>query len=334
MRNHFSLAVAVFVTAVLSTPLMQLATAAEQSLLAVVNEQAITSRDIESQIKLNSVLGGSQSTSRKKALDDLVDQIVKIGEASRYKFEPSERDIDGRIAEIAKGLGTDGAGLQARIEKQGISLPALRQYVAAQISFARLIRFKYKVDFKVTDAEVDSKLAEIKAEINGRIQKVMKDPRMQPIQVASLIEINFPIEQADTGMDQLLQSRALEANQYISKFTGCKAAKSAAQGIFNVKITKQFDADMRKIPKPLRAALEKRGPGSAIGPMRSKAGIQVLAYCGQRTIKQDVPKVALPTRDQARQILLNERYEAVENKYLAQMRRGAIIEYKDAAVLQ
>jgi peptidyl-prolyl cis-trans isomerase SurA len=307
-----------------------------QSLLAVVNDQAITSLDIEQQIKLNAVLGNSNTgaASRKRALDDIVNQVVKISEAKRYKMAPSDSDIDARIAEIGKGLGTDGDKIENRLDKQGISMAALRQYVAAQISFARLIRFKYKAEFTATDAEIDRKSAEIKNDLDSRISKVMNDPRMRPVTVASMIEIIFPIEKTETGMEQLLQSRALEANQYLAKFNGCKTAKAAAAGIFNVRVSKSFDADMSKFPKPLKAMLDKKRPGSAVGPMRSKDGIQVLAYCSQRTINPKRPNAPMPTREQISRAVVNEKFDAVEQKYLVQMRKNAIIEYKQTSALQ
>ncbi len=317
----------------LAASLSTIAVAAEQRLLAVVNDQPVTSLDIDQQLQINRVLGARQ-TDRKQALESIINQVVKIEEAKRQRMQPSEADIDARVGEIAKGLGTTMDGLEGKLGKQGITVGALRQYVSAQISFARLLRFKYKANVEATNSEVDRKMAEIKSDLDGRISKAMADPRMKPVKVASLLEVTFPIDATDTGADQLIQARAAEANQYIGRFKGCKAAKAAAAGIFNVQVGKQFDADMSRLPKQLSGVMQQKGPNSAFGPMRTNKGIQVIAYCGQRTITPPRPKAQLPSRQQVEQAVLSEKFDSVEQKYVAQMRKNAIIEYRNASNAQ
>ena len=71
-------------------------------------------------------------------------------------FAPTEKEIDTRLAEVAKGLKTDDKGLRGKLKAQGISVAAMRQYLAAQIAFGRLFRGKYKVDLDARHAEVDT----------------------------------------------------------------------------------------------------------------------------------------------------------------------------------
>ena len=42
----------------------------------------------------------------------------------------------------------------------------------------------------------------------------------------------------------------------------------------------------------------------------------------------------MPTRQQVENVVLNEKYGAVEQKYVALMRKNAIIEYKDQSYAQ
>ncbi len=303
---------------------------ASQGLLAVVNDQPITSYDVQQQINLDKLFQGRQ-TGFKQALNDIINQVIKIAEAKRYHMEPSDSDISSRLEEFAKGLKTDNIGLEGKLKAQGITLDALRRHITAQISFARLLKYKYHDAIEAKPGDVDRKLAQIRADINTRVSKVMSDPRMKGVQVISLLEIDFPID-AEPGTEaQLLQSRAIEANAFIGKFKGCNSAREAASGIFNVKIGKVLEADSSKLPQQLRDALVSKGVGSAIGPMRSKQGIQVLGYCGTRRVTPPKPQVTMPTRSQVEQAVLNEKFDSVEQKYVVQMRKNAIIEYKDAA---
>jgi peptidyl-prolyl cis-trans isomerase SurA len=201
--------------------------------------------------------------------------------------------------------------------------------VAAQIAFARILNGKYKVKIKVEPAEVDKKYAEIKQDFEQRVSTIMNDPRMKAVQVYNIIEIDLPVEAADDAM--LLQARAVEAIQFMKNFKGCNTARAAASGIFNVKIGKPIDAVAAKIPKPMKRALDKVGPGKAMGPARGPKGIQVIGFCSKRTIQPPKPKYELPTRQQVEAAVSNEKYDAVEEKYLKVMRKAALIEYKDPA---
>ena len=310
----------------------QFAGAQESVVIATVNDVPITTFDIDQRIRLLEILGqGGAKPDRRKIANSLIDDVVKIAEAKSNRMDATEADIDDRLKRMAGGLKTDQAGLTAKLKGQGISMTALRDYLAAQMAFGRLLNVKYKEKVEADPAAVDQKMAAIKSEINGKIAKVMADPRMQPITVYSIMEINFPVEGNDP---QLLQSRAIEAGQYLQRFKGCGSAKSAASGIFNVKVGKKIEADGKRLPKQLKALFDSKGPGNAYGPMRSQNGIQVVAYCGTKKITPPKPNAQMPTRQQIENVVLNERYAAVEQKYVSLMRKHAVIEYKDQSYAQ
>jgi peptidyl-prolyl cis-trans isomerase SurA len=317
---------------VIALGLAPLAYAQDQKVIVTVNDLPITSFDVTQRINLWKLVGGGGDNSRKRALNELIDDIAKVEEAKKYKAEATEKEIDARLAEVATGLKTDEKGLQAKLRAQGVSLTAMRQYLAGQIAFGRILRGKYKVSVDATPAEVDRKLSGYKAEIDGKVRKFMADPRMQPITVYEIQEITFPVEGELTP--EVLQSRAIEANAYLSKFKGCKSARAAAEGIFNVRVGKRIEADGRKLPQQLKAVLDKTNPGRAIGPMRSQGGMQVLAFCGRRKIEPKKPTVQYPTRKQAEAAVLNEKYAEVVTKYSSQFRKGLMIEYRDPSYAQ
>ncbi len=320
--------VALCVTA-LAAPI---AAAANQGVIATVNDKPITSFDIDQRLRLLKILGAKQDGDRKKALQAMIDEVIKIGEAKKYNAAPSDKEIDAQLLRMAKGLDTDGEGLRAKLKKQGIALSSLQQYVAAQIAFGRILSGKYQVQIKVEPAEVDKKMAEIKKDFEQKVGAMMNDPRMKPVEIYTILEIDLPVETADDPM--LLQARAIEANQYIQNFKGCGNARAAASGIFNVKIGKKIDAVAAKIPKPMKQALDRVGPGKAMGPARGPKGIQVIGFCGKRTIKPPKPNYVMPTTQQVENAVSNEKYAAVEEKYMSQMRKLALVEYKDATYAQ
>jgi peptidyl-prolyl cis-trans isomerase SurA len=314
------------VTLVLAFLLLQFCPtlAQDQKVLVTVNDKPITSYDVDARVNLWKLLGGNSKLSRKTALNDIIDDIAKVEEAKRIRAEATDKDIDERLARVAKGLNTDAAGLKAKLKKQGISMAAMRQFLEGQIAFGRLLSSKYKEKVEVTDAEIDAKMGEIKASVNGQLAKIKADPRMQPITVMEIMEISFPVDNAD-----VLTARAAEAAQYSSRFKGCKSAKAAASGIFNVQIGKKIEADSKRVPAQLKAEFNKVGPGKVIGPFRTAKGLQLWAYCGSRKISPTMPKAKLPSRDQVKSSLVNEKYDAVNAKYGKLFRKNLLIEYRD-----
>ncbi len=308
--------------------------AANQGIVATVNDQPITTMDIQQRLQLLKVLGERAQTANpnKAALKMMVDEIIKIAEAKKYKMEASDRDIQAQLGRMAKGMKTDPKGLEAALKKNGIETKSLQQLVAAQIGFSRILNAKYKVKFTVEPGAVDKKMGEIKTELQQKVTTILKDPRMQPVQIYTILEIDLPVENKDDPM--LLQARAQEASQYLAKFNGCASAKAAAEGIFNVKIGKKIDAVAAKLPPPMKKALDGVGVGKAVGPARGPKGIQVIGFCGKSVAQPPKPKYTLPTREQVEAVVSNEQYAAFEEKYMVEMRKHAYVEYKDTSYAQ
>lgn len=322
------LAAALAATVLTSSSALSPLRAEPGGIVAVVNDKPITQRDITLRITLMKVLGGAKAEQMtpRGALRSLIDDQVKLNEAGRLKLVPTDTDISSRIDRISKSMGMSSAELIGKLKAKGISEQSFRDYMSASTAFSQMIAMKYQANVSVTDAEVDAKFNEIKEKADGQIAKIMNDPRMKPVTVYTILEINLPVE----GDDQfLLQGRAVEAQQIMARMKSCGGAKAAASGIFNVKIGKTLQADASKIPPQMKQALDKAGQGRAIGPIRSKQGIQLLALCGVRKMTPPKPDFKMPTRDQVKNAVINQKYDAIEESFLKTIRGKVYVEYRD-----
>jgi peptidyl-prolyl cis-trans isomerase SurA len=303
------------------TPLpMAIAAVENRGVVAVVNDQPITSFDVEQRIKLTSVLGSGRKLSRKEALEILINDVLKRTETARVKATMTEEQIDAAIERLAKGSGTTIEGLGTKLKTAGITMKALRTQLMTNMSFNRVLIAKYKIKPNVEDADIDRKLAQIK-----------QDPRLKPIAILELREITLPIDKSagELFVNQMLQSRALEARQIQKKYKGCNSLDDAVSGIFNVHVGKVMQAQADRMPPDMRAVLDKAGTKTLIGPLRAKQGLQLIAYCGKRTIAPEAP-----TREQVQRMLTEQAYDVYEEKYLRDLRRTALIDYKDPTLEQ
>jgi peptidyl-prolyl cis-trans isomerase SurA len=295
------------------------ATAENRGVLAVVNDQPITGFDVEQRIKMTSVLGSGKKLTRKEALELLINDVLKRAETTRLKATLTDEQVDAAVERLAKGSGTTIEGLEAKLKTVGITMKALRAQLLTNLSFNRVLVAKYKIKPHVEDAEIDRKLAQLK-----------QDPRLQPIQIFELREISLPMQSTgELVVTQLLQSRLMEAQQIQQKYTGCAKANEAIAGIFNIRISNVLQVQADKLPGKMRETLEKAGTKTLLGPMRAKDGIQLIAFCGKRMIAPEGP-----TREQVQRMLTEKVYDTYEEKYLRDLRRTALIDYKDSSLAQ
>lgn len=331
MKSFFKL---VLLALLLAPGAMGPAAAQNKGVIVVANDLPITDYDITQKLNLLKVLGTDVSgASRKEILNSLIDDVVKIAEAKRLNAAPAAGEVNGQISRIAKSLKLDSESLLSKLKGRGVDAEFFRRYVSAQIGFNRVLGIlKIKPqESKVSDADVDSKMAEIKGKANAQMNKILADPRMKPITVLSIVQYDLPVESDDPG---LLQARAVETQQVIKQFTGCRNPRAASAGVFNVKVGKVVEADASKVPAELRQALTSKGPGHAIGPLRGKNSLQVIGYCGSRKITPPKPKFDMPTREQVRNSLENDKFSSVERQVLKDARKRVYIEYRDKSYAQ
>jgi peptidyl-prolyl cis-trans isomerase SurA len=312
---------AALLAAIVALPLSCAAAAAVENkgVVAVVNDQPITSFDIEQRIKLTSLLGSGKKLTRKEALEIAINDRLKRAETTRLKATLTDEQVEAAVERLAKGSGTTVEGLQAKLKAAGITMKALRAQLLTNLSLNRVLVAKYKIKPHVDEAEIDRKLAQLK-----------QDPRLQPMQIFEIREITLPMQATgELIVSQMLQARAIEAQQIAQKYTGCASANDAVAGIFNVKIGRVIQVQADKLPEKMRATLEQTGTKKLLGPMRAKEGIQLIAFCGKRMLSPESP-----TREQVQRMLTEKAYDTYEEKYLRDLRRTALIDYKDPSLEQ
>ena len=78
------------------------------------------------------------------------------------------------------------------------------------------------------------------------------------------------------------------------------------------------------IPAELRKVLESVEVGRLTAPEATKLGIEMFAICAKKASAAD----NTPGKRQARDTIMNERYEQRSKQWLQELRRGAMFEYK------
>ena len=93
-----------------------------------------------------------------------------------------------------------------------------------------------------------------------------------------------------------------------------------------MQITRPIQADSRRLPTQMRTSLRKAGTKKLIGPLRTRSGIQLIAFCGTKRIE---PNKA--TRQDAKNVVENAKFGQADDNVLRNRRRNACIDYNVAS---
>lgn len=291
-----------------------------QGVAATVDDLPVTNFDISQRINLENALGSRLSAdfaTRKRILETLVNEKVAKSKASKVNFKIPDKDLEKRIDDMVGRMKVSRTALVQRLGDKGVDQGTLKN----QIEGSMYIRWVMSQQNQATKVEVDE------AAVDAKYNEIISDPRLKPVTVITLQQVDLPVEKTTEAMrQQLLYARSVEGQQIMQRYKGCRSLRAASKDVFNVKIGKRLEADLGKLPAPLRKALREAGTRKMIGPIRGPSGIRLIANCGTRKITP--PR---PTREQVKASLRNERYEAVIRQAMAEARKDSFVDYKDPA---
>lgn len=134
--------------------------------VAVVNNRAILSSDVDEEMRL-SVLEprGSEPETRASALQRLISRTLiqqQIRQEDALAVEPSQKDIDGRVAELRRNLPmcvqahcTSDAGWAAFLSAHGLTALDVQNYMRARSEILGFIENRFRAGIRVPQEDVE-----------------------------------------------------------------------------------------------------------------------------------------------------------------------------------
>lgn len=281
-------------------------------LIAVVNDEAITEYDLDQRVRLNKTLNGVQGSSRKlrqAALTELIDNILKRQEAKRLKLGVTAAEIDASYQRMSERAGVTKEAWALRLKSGGVTIKTIKQEIDASLSWRRVVQTRFGRRIQVENTDIDREY-----------QKALGAPKKSQ-RFYVIRRLILPLK-PDASEIQV-SITADKAKQLMAKFRGCGRIKQAIAGLGRVKIDRPQTIPVSEAPSDLRQALNKVGPGKAIGPGRTKDGVFIIGYCElKRVEEQEV------TREAVEQRLLYRKFDRIGAQFLGDLKRDAVIEYK------
>lgn len=279
-----------------------------QQIAAFVNGEPITALDVDQQTRIIEAFT-RRRPSRKEALDELVDQKVKISQAKRLNIDISEADVDREFATMARRVGRSAADLTAAFGQSGINVASFRFKLRADLAWRDVLQKMSPGAFQVRDADVVAALV-------ARGQQ----PTSKAVQY-TMRQIVFVVPRGST--DAARAARLREAESLRAKFSDCERDLQLAREYREVVVKDPVIRISTDLPQRLRELLEKTEDGRMTPPEPTPSGIEVVAVCGRKDTVAD-----LGSRNEIREQLLSQRVENQEKRILENLRRQAIIDYR------
>lgn len=280
-----------------------------QDVVALVDGEPITALDIEHRTKFLQ-LSNSKPASRQEVIDGLVDEILEIKEAHRFSIDVPKSEVDTAYANVADHMGIDTAKLTQSLEKGGASADTLRQRLKAQLAWSALIRGRYKASLEVADSDVEAALQLHKSEDKN---EVGYEYTLRPIVL--IVPRGAP--------DAAFEARKRDADALRIRFQTCAEGIPFARALSEVAVRDEVMKFSADLPAELRGILDKTDVGHLTPPEQTSEGVQMFALCSKRETKNETPG-----KKEARDELFQKKFGAQAKRYLAELRRGAMIEYK------
>jgi peptidyl-prolyl cis-trans isomerase SurA len=284
-----------------------------QTVVVMVNGEPITDFDIEQRSKLD-LLSTHKQPAREEVINELIDEKVKIKEAKKYGVDPTSADIDQTYSQVSQRMRITPDQLTASLEKQGIRPDTLRQKLKTDLVWGSLVRGRYKEKLQVGEKDVNDA---VKAEGGDDAQQSDAfEYRMQPVVLI------VPHGSAQST----IELRQKDAETLRSRVETCEQANQYFKSMPNAAIREPVIRTSADIPANLRKILDDTPIGHLTPPEVTKQGIEMVALCGRKPTTIDTPK-----RKEMRDKMYQKKYEATSNAYLAEIRKAAMIEYRQGA---
>jgi peptidyl-prolyl cis-trans isomerase SurA len=274
---------------------------------ALVNGAPVTELDITQRIKLLQIMT-HKPVSRQDALKALVDDQLKIFIAKRYSVGASDKDVDTAFARMADHSHLTPKQMEEQLSRQGLSLSALKLKLRADIGWNNMIRGKFGSSLQISDADIRSALK----------NEPDKDKEAAESKVYTLYPITFV---APAGAPD--GARRNEAENLRSRFTSCDEGLRLARVLRGVVVRDPIKQNSATLAAPLREMLDKMEIGRLTVPEVTPQGIQMFALCQRDDSGSDSA-----AKRAAREEIFTKRFNAESKKYLEEVRRQSMIEYR------
>ena len=295
---------AAVLTVLLSLPISALA-----QVVVIANGSPITELDIAQRTKLIASANRKQPT-RQEVINDLIDDRIKITKAKAYGFEIPESEVNDAFAGMAKRQGITPEQFVQFLDRSGVGAGSVKARIRAELTWQQMVRGRFSSSLQVGDSDVNLALQARGQDTKDAVGYVYT---LYPVMVV------VPAGSSET----LLEQKRREAENLRARFVSCKDGLTLARALRDVAVREPISRSSADVSPQLRDLLGAMEVGRLTAPDVTAQGLQMFALCEKKQSVTDSP-----AKREMREQIFTKRYEAEAKRYLEELRKQAMIEYK------
>lgn len=277
---------------------------------ALVNGQPITNFDIQRRLKFRQLR--RMKASKDAAMDELIEQSIKVQEAKRISALASNSAVDSAFANFAKRNKTSVTKLSSELNRMGVGAQHFKEFIRSQMSWNRVVGAKVRSENSQGGA-------------NKAIFELRKAGEEKPETTEyQLQQIIFVIPRDKRA--KLTKARKLEALNFKQRFTGCGDSIELAKTLRDVAVKNLGRMMEPELPSEWKEDVIKTETGQTTNPRETDKGVEVLAVCNAKVTSDDR---AAEIIDRAQTFeSLGQQGSKAGDDYLQELKKQATIVYR------
>jgi peptidyl-prolyl cis-trans isomerase SurA len=295
--------------ALLAVSLAAVPAVANAQVVVVANGSPITELDIQQRMKLV-VTSTHTNPTRQEIINDLIDDRLKIARAKVYSLEVTDAEVDTAFEGMAKRQRITPQQFAQVLERAGISANTVKARIRAELTWSQLVRGKFSSSLQVGESDVANAL-------RGRTETDSSAVGY----VYTLYPVMYVIARGST--EAVMDAKRREAENLRSRFTTCTEGLALARALRDVAVREPINRSSSDLAPQLRELLGNMQVGRLTTPEVTEQGLQMFALCEKKESASESP-----TKREVRDELFTKRFESESKKFLEEIRKSAMIEYK------
>jgi len=302
-RLRRSLAGAALAATLLAAPV------ARAQVVVVANGSPITEFDIQQRTKLMTSATHKQPN-RQDVINELIDDRLKIAKAKTFGMEITNEQVDQAFETMARRQGLSVAQFNQFLERAGVAASAVKARIKAELTWSELVRGRYSASLKIGDADIANALRDRNEADTGIVGYIYT---LYPVTVV------VPSGSAAS----VIEAKRQEAENLRSRFTNCKEGLALARALRDVAVRDPITRSSGDLPQQTRDLLGNLEVGHLTTPDVTAQGLQMFALCDKKQTKEESP-----LKHQVRDEIFAKRFDTESKRFLEEIRKSAMIEYK------
>jgi len=257
----------------------------------------------------NRVLSDGGGTSRKSAIDSLIEDKLKLQAAKKLDIKITDSEVEQVLAQRAAGAAAEGkkpdlSDFYKQFESDGINRKTIQEIIRAQLAWRDVIRRRYGAQLASLFSampNMDEKPSE---------SEIQFDVRVLRLSVASTDQ-------------KAVSQRIIEAENLKEKFTSCAQLPNEAKLVSDATVRSIEKAKLASFPKDVQPLIQKASEGQMTPPVLVGSAIESYAIC-RKGLAAKATKAAAEQKPDVRQ----QEYDRFSRRYLQELKQAASIDYR------